>query len=109
MPFVPELAVAALKAMRDRWGSDLYREYGFVDAFNPTLDEGQQVTDGVTVPGVGWFDDQYLGIDQGPIVLMIENHRSDLIWDLMRDNQYIVRGLCRAGFTGGWISGKCAA
>jgi hypothetical protein len=109
MPFVPDLAVAALKAMRDRWGSNLYREYGFVDAFNPTLDEGQEVTDGVTVPGVGWFDDQYLGIDQGPIVLMIENHRSDLIWDLMRDNQYIVRGLCRAGFTGGWISGKCAA
>jgi hypothetical protein len=109
IPFAPEYAVGALKEMRDRWGTHLYGEYGFLDAFNPTLDEGQQVTDGATVPGVGWFDDQYLGIDQGPIVLMIENHRSGLIWELMRENEYIVRGLCRAGFSGGWLDGRCGA
>jgi hypothetical protein len=85
----------------------VYGEYGFLDALNPSLDDPVDVTAGAIVPGVGWFDDQYLGIDQGPIVLMIENYRSGLIWELMRDNPYIVRGLCRAGFSGGWIAGRC--
>ena len=56
---------------------------------------------------MGWFDGDYLGIDQGPIVLMIENHRSDFVWRLMRGNEHVVRGLCRAGFTGGWLQGRC--
>jgi hypothetical protein len=59
---------------------------------------------GAIVPGLGWFDDDYLGIDQGPIVLMIENHRSGLIWDVMRKNPHVARGLRRAGFSGGWLS-----
>jgi hypothetical protein len=106
-PFVPELAAEALRTMRDRYGDNLYREYGFIDAFNPTLRGDHEVSAGEIVGGVGWFDDQYLGIDQGPIVLMIENYRSGLIWELMRDNPHIVRGLCRAGFSGGWIAGRC--
>jgi hypothetical protein len=55
------------------------------------------------VPGVGWFDTDYLGIDQGPILAMIENYRSDLVWKTMRKSPYIVRGLRRAGFRGGWL------
>ncbi len=55
----------------------------------------------------GWFDNDYLGIDQGAILAMIENHRTGLIWSLMRENPYVVRGLCRAGFSGGWIGGRC--
>ncbi|HEX6925621.1 MAG TPA: glucoamylase family protein [Longimicrobiaceae bacterium] len=106
-PFVPELAAQALRTMAERYGEHLYREYGFIDAFNPTLRTEHPVTAGEIVPGVGWFDDQYLGIDQGPIVLMIENYRSELIWRLMRNNDYIVRGLCRAGFSGGWLEGRC--
>src|SRR5690606_18599338 len=85
-PFVPELAAQALRTMAERYGEHLYREYGFIDAFNPTLRTEHPVTAGEIVPGVGWFDDQYLGIDQGPIVLMIENYRSELIWRLMRNN-----------------------
>ena len=38
---------------------------------------------------------------------MAENHRSGLVWDVMKKNPHIVRGLCRAGFSGGWIAGKC--
>src|SRR6266550_9279586 len=45
----------------------------------------------------------YLGIDQGPILAMIENFRSELVWRLMRGNAHIIRGLKRAGFTGGWL------
>ena len=55
-------------------------------------------------PAQGWFDVDYLGIDQGPIVAMIENHRSGLVWKVMRKNPHIVRGLRRAGFTGGWLA-----
>jgi hypothetical protein len=55
-------------------------------------------------PAQGWFDVDYLGIDQGPIVAMIENHRSGLVWKVMRKNPNIVRGLKRAGFTGGWLA-----
>ncbi|HUO85765.1 MAG TPA: glucoamylase family protein [Thermoanaerobaculia bacterium] len=105
--FAPEVVIPALRAMRDRYGDHLYRRYGFVDAFNPTLDEPVATRAGAVVPGVGWFDDEYLGIDQGPIVLMIENHRSGLVWETMKKSPHVVRGLCRAGFRGGWLAGRC--
>jgi hypothetical protein len=107
VPFAPEVTIAALRAMRDGTGGNLYARYGFKDAFNLTLDQPGLTQSGTTVPGVGWFATDYLGIDQGPILLMIENYRTGLIWALMRDNPHIVRGLCRAGFTGGWIAGRC--
>ena len=86
--FTPELSIAAMREMKSRYGDHLYKQYGFVDAFNPTL---------------SWFDVDYLGIDQGPIVAMIENHRSGLVWKTMQKNPHIVRGLKRAGFKGGWL------
>jgi len=58
---------------------------------------------------MGWVDDDYIGIDQGPIVLMIANHRSEFVWKVMRGNPHIRRGLERAGFTGGWLGAKPAA
>jgi hypothetical protein len=61
------------------------------------------------VPGEGWFDSAYLGIDQGPILLMIENYRSGFVWQVMRRNPYIRRGLERAGFEGGWLAEKPVA
>ena len=45
----------------------------------------------------------HLGIDQGPIIAMVENYRTGLIWRVMRTNPYIKAGLKRAGFTGGWL------
>ncbi|GER07956.1 hypothetical protein GCM10007972_15830 [Iodidimonas muriae] len=114
VPFAPEITIPALKAMVDRYGDHLFTDYGFRDAFNPTLkdeallEEGATLSRGDIVPGVGWFDDDYLGIDQGPILLMIENYRSGMIWDLMKKNSHLIRGLCLAGFDGGWIKGKCS-
>jgi hypothetical protein len=107
VPFAPEITIPALRAMRDGTAGNLYGAYGFKDAFNLTLDRSGLATRGTTVPGVGWFDIDYLGIDQGPILLMIENHRTGLVWELTRENPHIVRGLCRAGFTGGWLAGRC--
>ena len=102
--FAPEIALPALSAMKTRYGTNLYSTYGFVDAFNPSFTFSVPVPAGYVVPGAGWFDTDYLGIDQGPIIAMIENYRSDLIWRVMRGNAYIRSGLVRAGFTGGWLA-----
>lgn len=101
--FTPEISIPAMQAMYRNWGANLYQQYGFIDSFNPTLSIDTKVQEGKIVPGVGWFDKDYLGIDQGPIVAMIENHRSGLVWKTMRKNEHIIRGLKRAGFTGGWL------
>ena len=54
----------------------------------------------------GWICKTYYGLDQGPIILMIENFRSGLLpWRLMRRCPHIVTGLLRAGFQGGWLGG----
>jgi hypothetical protein len=103
VPFAPEITIRALMAMRDRFGDNLYSQYGFLDSFNPTFDVAVTPQHGRVVPGAGWFDGDYLGIDQGPIVAMIENYRSELVWKMMRRSPYIVVGLKRAGFTGGWL------
>ena len=108
VPFAPEIAIPALVAMRERYAEPLFGRYGFLDAFNPTLrTPGPRLQHGRIVPGIAWFDTDYLGIDQGPILAMVENWRSGLVWKLMRRDADVVRGLCRAGFTGGWIAGRC--
>ncbi len=103
LPFAPEIAIPAVRAMYERYGDDLWSTYGFLDAFNPTFTFDVTPAMGRIVPGVGWFDTDYLGLDQGPIVAMIENYRSGFVWSLMRKNPYVVAGLRRAGFTGGWL------
>lgn len=106
--FAPEVVIPSLVAMRTTYGDSLFSRYGFVDAFNPTLREaGPRLHHGYIVPGLSWFDRDYLGIDEGPIVAMLENERSELVWRLMRKNPYVVRGLCRAGFTGEWLANRC--
>ena len=101
--FAPRVAIAALEAMRARYGDHLYGRYGFRDAFNPSFEYKIPVEHGAVVPGLGWFDSDYIGIDEGPIVAMIENYRSGLIWRVMRHDPDLRRGLARAGFTGGWL------
>lgn len=101
--FAPELVVPTLLAMKEDHGDRLYREYGFVDALNPTFRLAAEVQHGWVDPEHGWYDVDYLGIDQGPIVAMIENWRTGLIWETMKKNPHVVRGLRRAGFAGGWL------
>ena len=50
-----------------------------------------------------WVTPYHFGVDQGPVVLMIENYRTGLLWNIMRRCPAIVTGLRRAGFTGGWL------
>ena len=103
LPFVPAESIAAATAMRARY-PHAYGRYGFLDAFNPTFDYADvPLKHGRLVPGAGWVDPDWLGIDQGPIVLMIANHRNGFVWDVMKRNPHLRRGLRRAGFEGGWL------
>ncbi|MDQ3015325.1 MAG: Tat pathway signal protein [Bacteroidota bacterium] len=94
-PFTPEISDATLKYMWNTYYQDLVGEYGFKDAFNLTYVTKETPR--------GWFDEDYLGIDQGPILLMIENHQTQLLWNIMKKNPYILQGLKKAGFSGGWL------
>jgi hypothetical protein len=95
LAFAPEICIPALQAMHDQYGDKIYNRYGFKDAFNLSIEN----KDGT----IGWIDTDYIGIDQGPIVIQLENYRSEFVWNLMKKNPYIVAGLKKAGFTGGWL------
>lgn len=102
--FAPEVVIPAAEEMHRRYGDFLYSDYGFLDAFNPSFEYEIPVQSGRVIPGRGWVAGDYLGIDQGPILLMIANHRNGFVWEVMKRNRYIRRGLERAGFTGGWLA-----
>jgi hypothetical protein len=106
LPFAPEIVVPAVEEMHRRYGEQIYGRYGFVDSFNTSFEyEDARLHWGKRVAGFGWVDTDNLGIDQGPILAMVENHRSGLVWRTMRRNAAIRRGLQRAGFVGGWLEG----
>lgn len=109
IPFAPEVTIPALMAMRSQYGAKLYTRYGFKDAFNPSFTFTDAASRSGTVDPVhGWVAGDHLGIDQGPILAMMENHRSGFVWKVMRKNPHVVRGLKRIGFTGGWLETAAA-
>jgi hypothetical protein len=101
--FAPELVVPTLVSLREQFGENIFSTYGFLDALNPTFKLALPVQHGRVDPAAGWFDTDYLGIDQGPILAMVENYRSELVWRMMRKNPHVIRGLKAAGFAGGWL------
>ena len=102
LPFAPEVVLPAIRHFA-RSGLMHANPYGFRTAFNRTFPNGS------SADGVGWVAAGHCGINQGPIALMIANHRSDFIWALMRRCPSIVTGLRRAGFTGGWLQADASA
>jgi hypothetical protein len=96
IPFAPEICIPALKHFWETHFEALVGTYGFRDAFNLEYTEGEQYKG-------GWFASDYLGIDQGPILIQAENHRTGLVWEMMKKNPYIRSGLLKAGFSGGWL------
>ena len=95
LPFAPEIVIPSVRHFA-RLHLGMTTPYGFKPSFN----ESFAVEDS---PTGWWVTPHHFGIDQGPVVLMIENYRSGLIWDIMRRSSYVVEGLRRAGFTGGWL------
>jgi hypothetical protein len=84
LPFAPEVCLAALRHFYDAYRTNLWTTEGFRDAYNVRA---------------GWWGSDVIGIDQGPIVLMAENHRTGSTWSRMLNSPIIQRGLQRAGFT----------
>jgi hypothetical protein len=100
LPFAPEIVAPALRhfetlRLRDN------NSHGFSATFNATIGERSR-------PPRLWISPFHIGIDQGPIVAMVENFRTGLIWSLTRRCPYIVAGLRGAGFAGGWLDARQA-
>ena len=103
LPFAPEIVIPCAKALVQQ--PRLLQRFGFVDSFNPSFRYTNVKIDAGSVdPARGWVASHYLGIDQGPILLQAANYRDEFIWRHMRRVPPIMRGLKRAGFTGGWLS-----
>jgi len=96
LPFAPELVVPTMQHFDHlRLGEG---RYGYEASFNPTFPSEAEAAG-----ERGWMSPYHFGINQGPVVLMVENYRSGLIWGLTRGIRPIVVGLRRAGFKGGWL------
>jgi hypothetical protein len=97
LPFAPEIVLPSLHHCIHQAKLTKFNRYGFKAAFNPTH-PGEPGN-----PYGFWVSPWHFGLNQGPIVIMIENYRSGLLWQLMRNCSYIKTGLRRAGFGGGWL------
>ncbi|MDY0745344.1 glucoamylase family protein [Paucibacter sp. R3-3] len=95
LPFAPEIVAPTISAMTHLHLS-VPNPYGFKASFNP-------VFHGERDDPVGWVSPFHFGINEGPTVLMIENYRSGMIWQLMRHCAPLRAGLNAAGFSGGWL------
>lgn len=96
LPFAPEIVLPAIDYLVNKLDLKTGNPCGFKATFNPTY------------PGKhdnphGWISPWHYGINQGPINPMIENYRTGLLWRLMKGCPYVVNGLRRAGFSGGWL------
>jgi hypothetical protein len=87
-PYTPEYSMQALKHFYYDLGNKIWSEYGFIDAFNETKD---------------WYAKSYLAIDQGPIIAMIENYRSGLLWRLFMSFPPVQEGLKKLDFKSPWL------
>lgn len=83
LPFAPEIVIPTIKSFNEKYGKDIWGKYGYYDSFNLT---------------VKWFNDDFIGIAQGPMLIMIENFRTGLVWDYVMKDEVIQEGLSRLGF-----------
>jgi hypothetical protein len=83
LPFAPEIVLPTIKSINEKYGNNLWGKYGYYDAFNPTAK---------------WYNDDFIGIDQGPMLIMIENFRTGLVWDNIMKDPIIQKGLNKLGF-----------
>ena len=83
LPFAPEIVLPTAKAMLLNYEGKLWGKYGFYDSFNLTA---------------GWVDGDFIGIDQGPMLIMIENFRTGLVWDYVMKDPIIQTGLAKLGY-----------
>lgn len=95
LPFAPEIVLPTLRHLTELHLREKNR-YGFKATFNPTFPLNDEEPS-------GWVSQWHFGLNQGPIVLMIENYRNEFLWRLMQRCPYVIQGLHRAGFRNGWL------
>ena len=95
LPFAPEIVLPTIRHFQDVY-PQVTGQYCFRCSFNLTFPNESDA-------GPGWTSPYHFGINLGPVVLMCENYRSELLWRLMRACPYVVAGLRRAGFRNGWL------
>lgn len=83
LPFAPEIVLPTIKSMNAKYGKELWGKYGYYDSFNPTAK---------------WVNNDFIGIDQGPMLIMIENFRTGLVWDYVMKDPIIQKGLTKLGY-----------
>ena len=88
LPYTPELSLQAMRHWYNDMNEKIWGSHGFYDAFSETAN---------------WYPKRYLAIDQGPIVVMIENYRSGLLWNLFMSCPEVQSGLKKLGFTSPWL------
>ncbi|MEO5629811.1 MAG: glucoamylase family protein [Thermomonas sp.] len=94
LPFAPDITLQGVRTLFRRY-PEIIREGRMTSGINPGYSTAMRKT---------WISEGHFGLDQGIVVLMIENHRSGLVWRLMRQCPYLVAGLRAAGFRGGWLN-----
>lgn len=99
LPFAPEIVLDTIRYYIEKFDLKHSRLFGFEASFNPTFPEK-------TNNPYGWVSPWRFGLNQGAIVLMIENYQSGCIWKIMRQCSYLKKGLKQAGFSGGWLDQK---
>lgn len=83
LPFAPEIVLPTIKSLSAKYGSQIWGKYGYYDSFNPTAK---------------WVDNDFLGIDEGPMLIMIENFRTGMVWDYVMKDPIIQKGLTKLGY-----------
>jgi len=83
LPFAPEIVFPTIRSMNEKYGKKLWGKYGYYDSFNPTAK---------------WFDDDFIGIDEGPALIMIENFRTGFVWNFVMKDPIIQKGLNKLGY-----------
>jgi hypothetical protein len=84
IPFAPEIVLPTIKSMNAKYGKELWGKYGYYDSFNPTAN---------------WVNNDFIGIDEGPMLIMIENFRTGMVWDYVMKDPIIQKGLTKLGYT----------
>ena len=83
LPFAPEIVLPTIQSMNKKYGKKIWGKYGYFDSFNMTAK---------------WIDTDFLGIDEGPMLIMIENFRTGLVWNYVMKDPIIQKGLNKLGF-----------
>jgi hypothetical protein len=99
LPFAPEIVIETVRHAIERLNLKGHSPYGFDASFNSTFPDTSRNQH-------GWVSPWIFGLNQGPIILMIENFQSELIWKTFRECRYILEGVRRAGFRGGWLDDR---